>query len=183
MKTDLKKFNKGTYHHGKNQLIRFIWWMLNRCFLASSFPYPSSMKTILLRIFGAKIGRNVVIKPRVNIKHPWYLTVRDASWIGEYVWIDNLVPVFIGSNVCISQGAYLCTGNHDYKKASFDLMAQSIVIEDGVWIGAFTKVGPGVHAGEHSVLTMGSIITQSMVSFGIYQGNPAVYTKKREIHP
>ena len=181
MKTELKKFNAKNYYHGKNVFIRGIWLLFNRFVLSSSIPYPSAIKVFLLRCFGAKIGKAVVIKPRVHIKHPWHLTIKDYAWIGEGVWIDNLTYVLIGSNVCISQGAYLCTGNHDFKKNSFDLITRGIVLEDGVWIGAFSKVGPGVHAGEHSILTLGSTLTHSMDANGIYQGNPAKFKSKREI--
>ena len=98
---------------------------------------PSScLKVRLLRMFGAKMGRGVIIKPSVNIKYPWNLVVGDYTWIGENVWIDNLTQVTMGRNVCISQGAMLLCGNHNYRKTTFDLMIGSITLEDGVWVGA-----------------------------------------------
>ena len=78
----------------------------------------------------------MVIKPSVNIKYPWRLTIGSFVWIGEGVWIDNLENVVIGDNVCISQGAMLLCGNHNYKKTTFDLIVGSITLEDGVWVGA-----------------------------------------------
>jgi putative colanic acid biosynthesis acetyltransferase WcaF len=139
----------------------------------------NSLKRLLLRLFGARVGVGVVIKPGVNIKYPWRLSIGDWSWIGEGVWIDNLADVTIGSHVCISQGAMLLTGNHDYKSNTFDLIIESIIIKDGCWIGARSTVCPGVHCGEHAVLAVGSIATKSLKAWTIYQGNPALPLRER----
>ena len=124
-----------------------------------------------------QIGKGVVIKPSVNIKYPWKLIVGDHVWIGENVWIDNLAEVFISDNVCISQGAMLLTGNHNYKLSTFDLIIGTITLEDGVWIGAKSVVCPGVKCASHSVLTVGSIATKNLEPYIIYQGNPAIKIK------
>ena len=140
-------------------------------------PFPSSFKTKLLTLFGAKVGTGVVIKPNVNIKYPWFLD----CWIDEGVWIDNLALVKIGSNVVLSQGAYLLTGSHDYKKESFDLVLGEVVLEDGVWIGAKATVCPGVTCHSHSILAVGSVATKDLDAYGIYQGNPAAMKRERVI--
>lgn len=111
----------------------------------------------------------------------WKLTIGDHVWLGEYCWIDNLDEVIIGSHVCISQGALLLTGNHDYTQSSFDYRNAPIVIEDGAWIGAKTVVCPGVTVHSHAILTVGSIATKDMEEYGIYQGNPAQLIRKRVI--
>lgn len=147
----------------------------------SYLPVPMALKIALLRIFGAKIGAAVVIKPKVNIKYPWLLEINDHAWVGEKVWIDNLVKVTIGSHACISQGALLLTGNHNYKKSSFDLITGQIFIEDGAWVGAKAVICPGVRVCSHSIVTVASVLTQSSEPFGIYQGNPAVKIKDRLI--
>ena len=134
---------------------------------------------MLLRMTGASVGAGVVIKPRVTIKYPWKLTVGDNSWIGEQVWIDNLDQVTIGAHVCISQGALLLCGNHDYKKPTFDLITGPIVLENGVWIGAKASVGPGITCGSHSVLAMGSVATKNLEEWIVYQGNPALAVRQR----
>ena len=179
LKTDLSKFQNHGYDHGRGLLIRGIWILVSRVFFQSSVPYPYAVKTILLRLFGAKIGRKVILKPGIHIKHPWKLEVSDSVWIGERVWIDNLAMVTIHSNVCISQGAYLCTGNHDFKSPTFGLITKPILLEEGVWIGAFACLGPGVTAKSHSILNMGSVQTKDMEAYGIYQGNPAELKTKR----
>jgi putative colanic acid biosynthesis acetyltransferase WcaF len=141
----------------------------------------SCLKVFLLRLFGAKIGKGVNIKPSVNIKYPWRLTVGDYSWIGEKVWIDNLDNVIIGNNCCISQGAMLLCGNHNYKKAAFDLIIGKIVLENGVWIGAQSVVCPNVTCKTHSILAVNSVAANDLESYTIYQGNPAKAIRKRII--
>jgi putative colanic acid biosynthesis acetyltransferase WcaF len=123
----------------------------------------------------------VTIKPNVTIKYPWHLTIGNHVWIGEQVWIDNLSRVTIKNNCCVSQGAMLLCGNHDYSKTSFDLIVKDITLEEGVWIGAKSIVCPGVSIGSHSVLTVNSVATSNLEPWGIYQGNPAVKIKERVI--
>ena len=140
-----------------------------------------SFKLMILKLFGAKIGKRVYLKPCVLIKSPWNLVIGDDCWIGENVWIDNLDKVCIGNNVCISQGALLLTGNHDYTISSMPYRNASIVLEDGVWIGAKSVVCPGVIVHENAILTVGSVATKEMVANGIYQGNPAILIRIRKI--
>ena len=101
--------------------------------------------------------------------------------IGENVWIDNLVQVTIGSNVCISQGAMLLCGNHNYKLPTFDLIVKPIVIENGAWVGAKSTVCPGVTMSSHSVLSVGSVASKDLASYSVYRGNPATFVTKRII--
>ncbi|MDB2463637.1 WcaF family extracellular polysaccharide biosynthesis acetyltransferase [Flavobacteriaceae bacterium] len=180
MKIDLSSFSNEDYQPG-SLVKRFLWHLVNRIIIQTSIPFPSSFKSWMLRLFGAKIGRGLVIKPKVNIKYPWFLEIGNHCWIGEDVWIDNLTHVKIESNVCISQGAMLLTGNHNYKKSSFDLITDSITLEDGVWIGAKSVVCPGVTCGSHVVLSVGSIATKDLEPYTIYQGNPAESIRKRRL--
>ena len=179
MKTDLSKFNNSWYHPGANALKRALWYYVNLIFFKSSWLPISGLKVFLLRLFGATIGKKVNIKPSVNIKYPWRLILGDYVWIGENVWIDNLDNISIGSNSCLSQGAMLLCGNHNYKKESFDLMTGKIILEDGVWIGAKAIVCPGVTCHSHSVLSVASVATKDLDANSIYQGNPAVKVKSR----
>jgi len=181
MKVELNTYNNQWFNPGGSELKRFFWYYINAIFLKSyCFPF-SPFKISLLRFFGASIGNGVTIKPCVNIKYPWNLRIGNYCWIGEEVWIDNLVSITIANNCCISQGAMLLTGNHDYKSSSFDLTVKPIVLEEGVWIGAKSIVCPGVICGSHSVLAVSSVATNDLEPWGIYQGNPAIKTKIREI--
>ena len=132
-------------------------------------------------MFGAKVGKGVNIKPSVNIKYPWRLKIGNYVWIGEKVWIDNLANIQIGDNSCISQGALLLTGNHNFKKSSFDLITSEIVLDEGVWIGAKSVVTPGVKCFSHSILAASSMISSNMEEYTIYAGNPAKKIRTRTI--
>jgi putative colanic acid biosynthesis acetyltransferase WcaF len=179
-KTNLSKFNNSWYNPGANALKRLFWYFTNAVWINSAFPI-NGIKLFLLRLYGAKIGSRVVIKPHVNIKYPWLLEVGNNVWIGEYVWIDNLAKVSIADDVCISQGALLLCGNHNYKKEAFDLIVAEIKLEQGVWIGAKSTVCPGVTCHSHAVLAVGSVATSNLEPYSIYQGNPAKKIRERKI--
>jgi len=180
-KADLVLYNNYPYSPGGNALKRILWYYVNIIFFKSSlFPFYG-FKNFLLRLFGAKIGNMVEFKPCVNIKYPWNLTIGDEVWIGENVWLDSLVPITIGSNICISQGAMILTGSHNYKKPSFDLITGRVVIEDGAWICAGAIINQGITIGTHAILSAGSIATKNLEAYSIYQGNPAVKVRDRVI--
>ena len=180
IQTDLFAF-KSTYVHKVSIFKRSCWYFANNIFFKSSLFHSYYLKSLILKCFGSKIGKNVVIKPSINIKYPWLLEIGDNTWIGEYVWIDNLAPVIIGANVCISQAAMLLTGNHNYTSSKFDLITKEIVIHEGVWIGAKSIVCPGVICKSHAVLTVGSVATSNLEPYSIYQGNPAKFIRNRRI--
>ena len=179
-KTDLTKFDNSWYRPG-TFIRRGLWYFVNIFFFKSSLPVPNGIKKSLLKLFGAKLGKRILIKPSVNIKYPWFLKIGNDVWIGEDVWIDNLSMVYLGNNVVISQGAFLFTGNHNYKKTGFDLLLKDIVVEDGVWIGAGSMIVPGIRMGNHSVAGAGSVITENTLPYSIYSGNPAKFVRRREI--
>jgi putative colanic acid biosynthesis acetyltransferase WcaF len=181
LKTQLNKFTNNWYTSGASKPKMLLWYFVNLIFFTSRWLPVSAIKVALLRIFGAQVGSGVVIKPAVNIKYPWRLKIGNHVWIGEQVWIDNLENVEIGHHVCISQGAMLLCGNHNYKKSSFDLMVGKIILEEGAWIGAQTVVCPGVVCKTHSILTVGSVATSELKAYTIYQGNPAKAVKERVI--
>ena len=161
--------------------MRFFWYFINVIFFKSSFFPFNFLKIFLLQLFGCSLGKGVVIKPNVNIKYPWKLSLGNYVWIGERVWIDNLDNVTIGNHVCISQGAMLICGSHNYKKQSFDLITKEITLNDGVWIGAKSIILPGVVAESHAILSAGSVISKNLESFTVYKGNPAGKVGSRTI--
>jgi putative colanic acid biosynthesis acetyltransferase WcaF len=130
-------------------------------------------RRLLLRLFGARIGKGVVIKPGVRVKFPWRLEVGDHTWIGERAWLDNLAPISVAENCCISQEAYLCTGSHVWTSASFDLIVRPIRVNAQAWIAARAIVAPGVVVGEGAVLALGSIAAHDLDPWTIYSGTPA----------
>ena len=178
---DLSLYNNAWYNTGASVIKRTLWYFANSAILNNSFIPFSRIKIKVLRLFGAKIGKGVVIKPSVNIRYPWNLKIGDYVWIGENVWIDNLVEVSIGDNVCISQGAMLLCGNHNYMKTTFDLMVGKIIIEKGAWVGAQSVVCPNVTIHSHAVLTVGSVASRHLEEYAVYQGNPAIKVRNRKI--
>ena len=162
-----------------SKMKEIIWYIIKMIFFISAFPYPSSFKRFILRSFGAKVGKGLIIKPRVNIHFPWKLTVGDDVWIGEEAFLLNFEPLVIGNNVCISQRAFLCGGNHNYKMPSMPYRNGSITLEDGCWIGANCFVGPNLIIGVDTVVSAGSVVTKSLNSNGIYRGNPVEFIKNR----
>lgn len=181
MKVGLSKFGNAWFDPGRGFAARSLWFLTSAIFFQNPLNPFSTLKVVFLKIFGAKIGRGVFIKPSVYIKYPWNIEIGDHSWLGEGAWIDSLVSIKIGNDVCISQGAYICTGNHDYTKETFDLFVKPIVIEDGVWVGAKAIICPGVILGSHSVITAGSVVTRDTQPYTVYQGNPAQAVRKRII--
>lgn len=181
LKVNNAAFDNSWYSNDRNKLVVFIWYIVNVLFFINPLNPFSIIKVFLLRLFGARIGKEVVLKPGVNIKYPWKLNIGNNVWIGEGVWIDNLAQVNIGDHVCISQGAMLLCGNHDYSKTTFDLMVGAITLEEGVWIGAQSVVCPNVHCHSHAVLAVQSVATKDLDAYTIYQGNPAKAVRKRLI--
>jgi len=174
----LSDFENSWYNPGAGFLKKTIWYFLNALFFNSFFPI-NAIKIFLLKLFGAKIGKGVIIKPFVSVKYPWKLTVGNHVWIGEKVWIDNLDSVIIENNVCISQGALLLCGNHNYKKSSFDLMIGKIILKEGSWIGAKAIVTGNVIVEENAILQVASVASTNLDKNGIYRGNPALKIKNR----
>jgi putative colanic acid biosynthesis acetyltransferase WcaF len=180
IETDLSKFNNNWYNPG-NKIKVILWFFANSLIINNYLPIPMSIKVFVLKIFGAKIGKNLTIKPKVNIKYPWFLEIGNNVWIGETAWIDNFVKVIIEDNVCISQGATLLTGNHNYKKSNFEMIVGEIYLEKGSWIGAKSVVCGGVKCKSHSVLAVNSVTSKDLNPYTIYQGNPAKEIRTRII--
>jgi len=172
---NLSHFNsKNGLNRGSSRFKELLWYLIKMFFFLTAFPFSNGLKSSLLRFFGAKVGFGLVIKPRVNIHFPWKLSIGDHVWIGEEVFLLNFEPLIIGNNVCISQRAFLCGGNHDYRDPSMSYRNGPITLEDGSWIGAGCFVGPNVRIETDSVVTAGSVVTASLEGNGIFRGNPAV---------
>jgi len=176
---DLSKFSIETFNRGAPAWREVLWRLLQQGFFNLECIKAYGIKTRLLRRFGARVGQGVVVKPKARITFPWRLTVGENSWIGEEAWLLNLDRIEIGSNVCISQRAFLCTGSHDWSRESFDLITKPIVVEDGVWICADVFIGPGVTVGKNCVVTAGSVVSNDLPPDMVCSGNPCVPVKKR----
>jgi putative colanic acid biosynthesis acetyltransferase WcaF len=178
----LDQYTPGTYTPGAAYWKQVLWYFVGSPLVTSYWIPISSLKVLILRCFGATIGQKVRIKPGVRVKFPWHLSIGDCVWIGEDAWIDNLANVTIESNVCLSQGVYLCTGNHDWNHPDFNLKVAPIYIQESSWITAKSVIGPGVTIGEGAVLSLGSVAVHSLEPMMIYAGNPAKAIKRRKLY-
>lgn len=164
---------------GRSRWIEALWYLIKCAFFLSALPWPGALKLALLRAFGAKVGAGVYIKPRVNIHFPWKLEIGEHTWIGEEVFLLNLEPISIGAHCCISQRAFLCTGNHDFTQPAMPYRNRPIRIEDGAWIGAQVFVGPGVSVGSEAVVAAGSVVTRTLPAGMRCAGNPCAVIAPR----
>src|SRR5690606_35597907 len=165
---DLSRYAAPALPGNRGLLWRVAWHLVSALLFQGPLVLPSRCKAALLRAFGARVGRGLVIKPRVTIKYPWFLTLGDHVWLGEGVWIDNHTGVHIGCHVCISQGAYLFTGNHDWNDPGFRFFCHPITIEDGVWVAAKAVICPGSVLARLSVIGAGVVWRGRTVPAGVY---------------
>ena len=175
----LGKYDNSWFHPGGSFLKRSAWFFLGQPLVRAAWIPSSSLRVTVLRWFGARIGSGVVIKPSVEVKYPWHLVIGNDCWIGEHVWIDNLTTVRLGNNVCVSQGAYLCTGNHDWSDPAFGLIITPVQLMDGSWAGARSILTPGAILGHGAVAAAGAVVGGSVPDFEVYAGNPARFIRKR----
>lgn len=177
----LQDYDNSWYDPGRSSLWRSAWFFLGSPLFRTRLVPSSALRVALLRIFGARIGEHVVIRHHVTVKYPWHLVVGNDCWVGEGAWIDCLTTVRIADDVCISQGAYLCTGNHDWSDPAFGLMIAPIQLNAGAWAGAMCILTPGTVLGAGAVAAAGSVVSGTVPDFEIFAGNPAVFVKRRVV--
>jgi putative colanic acid biosynthesis acetyltransferase WcaF len=153
----LSEFTNAEFSRGASFWKEVLWWGCRSLCFAPWFPVPSVIKVMALRLFGAKVGIGVVIRSRVNITFPWKLEIGDHVWIGDEVLILSLAPVRIGTNVCLSQRAFVCTGSHDFRSEGFDLITKPVVIGDGCWVAACAFIGPGAILPQGTMVRAGEV--------------------------
>lgn len=169
----LNKFKLPLNFRGRKAITVQLWWFIQSTLFSCSPQFMYKWRNFLLRLFGAKIGNNVIIRPTAKITYPWKLTIGDNSWIGDYVELYTLGEIVIRNNVVISQKSYLCTGSHDYTKSSFDIFSKKITIEDQAWLATDVYIAPGVTIGAGSVIAARSSVFKDMPSEMICKGTPA----------
>ena len=177
----LDRFDNSWYAPGRSVPVRAAWMIVEAVFLLTWFPWPSAWKAALLRAFGAKVGRGVVLKPRIHVKYPWRVAIGDHAWIGEGAWLDSLGEIRIGAHACLSQGCMVETGNHDWSRPAFDLVVKDVAVEDGAWAAVGSLLLPGSRLASHAVLGAGSVLSGDTEPYGIYVGVPARKVKDRVV--
>ncbi len=164
---------KAALDRGAPRWKEVLWVFAKIPFFLMPVPLPSALRVAILRIFGAQLGRGVVIRSGVDISFPWRFRAGDFVWLGERARFLTLGRILLGSHVCVSQEAFLCTGSHDYRSPGFDLIVREIVVEDGVWIAARAFVGPGVTVATGAVVCAGAVVVKDVAPGMVVGGNPA----------
>lgn len=138
------------------------------------------LRSGLLRLFGARVGRHVHVHRTAQITFPWNLEIGDYSSIGDGARIYDLGPIRIGRRTTISQFAHLCAGTHDHRDPAFPLLKPPIVIGDDAWICADAFVGPGVTVGDHAIVAAAAVVVRNVAANTVVAGNPARMVKARD---
>lgn len=171
---DLSRFELPSGFRGRSAIIVQLWWLVQATVFAASPQFLYGWRRWLLRCFGARIGRDVLIRPSARITYPWKITIGERSWIGDHAELYSLGEIVIGRDAVVSQNAYLCTGSHDIHALGFDIFAKPIVVEDEAWVAADVFVHPGVTIARGSVVGARSVVTKSTRPYHVHIGSPAV---------
>lgn len=178
---NLSQFKLPADFRGKSAFYTQLWWLTQSCLFSTSPQFMYGWRRFLLKLFGAKIGSNVIIRPSAKITYPWKLTIGDNSWIGDNVDLYTLGEIIIGKNSVISQRSYLCTGSHDFTKSDFPIYAKPIIIDDSVWVATDVFVAPGVTIHRNVVVGARSSVFNDLPEDYVYLGTPAKPIKPRTL--
>ena len=162
----LDKFHVPPGFRGRPGWFVQLWWLVQTTLFRGSPQVLYGWRRGLLRAFGARIGRGVIIRPSVQVTYPWKLRIGDHAWIGDNVVLYTLGEIEIGAHAVVSQRSYLCTGNHDYTRPTFDIYAKPIVIGEQVWLATDVFVAPGVDIGTGTVVGARSSVFESLPGGG-----------------
>lgn len=176
---DLSKFDLPRGFRGRPSFFVQLWWLVEFFLFKPSPQFMYGWRRFLLRLFGAKIGKKVILRPSCSITYPWKVKIGDHSWIGDEVVLYSLGEITIGNNAVISQRSYLCTGSHDYTDISFSIFQKPIIINDECWIATDVFIAPGVTIGRGTVVGARSSVYKELKPESIYIGNPAKYIRAR----
>ena len=176
---DLNKFTLPKNFRGRNVFVVQLWWLVQGTFFKMSPQFMYGFRRFLLRLFGAKIGKKVIIRPTVRITYPWKVSIGNYSMVGDDVVLYSLGDIEIGDNVVIYQKSYLCTGSHDYLQIDFPIFAKKITIENQCWLATDVFVAPGITIKEGTVVGSRSSVYKDLPANKVCVGNPAKIIRER----
>ena len=164
-----------------NRMMRATWQISYLLFFRLSIVQLNPLRRFLLRLFGANIGKKVLIYPSAKIWAPWNLSLGDRSVIGPNVILYNVDKIEIAQDVTISQNVHLCTASHNIESVDRELIYSPIIIERGSWVFADAFVAMGTKIGEGAIVGARSLVTKDVEAFDVIGGNPAKVIKKRKV--
>ncbi|HDH7847170.1 putative colanic acid biosynthesis acetyltransferase [Raoultella ornithinolytica] len=176
----LSEFSIPRGFRGRSGLVVQLWWIVDSLLFRPSPQIFYKWRVFLLRLFGAKIGKNVIIRPTVKVTYPWKVQIGDYSWVGDDVVLYSLGNIFIGNNSIISQKSYICAGSHEYMKESFDITQEDISIGNSSWLATDVFVAPGVVIGDNTVIGARSSVFSDIPSNSICIGSPATKVRNKD---
>lgn len=176
---DLSSFRNPPGARGRSAIFVQLWWIVQALLVNTSPQIMYGWRLWWLRLFGAKIGKNVLIRPSVRVTYPWKVTIGDNVWIGDNAELYTLDEIRIGNDCVVSQRSYLCTGSHDARATSFDLITKPIILEDQSWVASECFVMPGVTIGRGAVVAARSLVTRSVNPGTVVAGSPAKFVGRR----
>lgn len=176
---DLSKFRLPPNFRGRSAVVVQLWWVVQATVFRWSPQFAYGFRAWLLRLFGATVGRGVLVRPTVTVTYPWKLSIGNNSWVGDEVVLYSLGNIEIGENVVISQRSYLCAGDHDYSQFDFPIRSHTIVVFSQAWIATDVFIAPGVSIGEAAVIGARSSVFRSMPARMICTGSPCKPIRER----
>lgn len=169
---DLRRYDQSWFQRGRPGWLILLWWLVQAVVFPLT-PQPlSQLRVGLLRLFGARIGQGVLIRPTARFTYPWKITIGDYSWIGDDVVFYSLDEIQVGQQCVISQNSYLCTGSHEPGDRAFGLKTNPIRIGNGVWVAADCFVGPGVWIGANALVGARSSVFGDLPAGYVCLGSP-----------
>jgi putative colanic acid biosynthesis acetyltransferase WcaF len=149
---NLSKFTMPRGFRGRSAWQVQLWWLVQSTLFRWSPQVAYPFRAWLLRLFGARVGRNTVIRPSVQITYPWKVSLADRVWLGDEVVLYSLGEITIGHDSVISQRSYICAGDHDYQDVRFSIRGRPVSIGNQVWVATDCFLAPGVKIGDGSVI-------------------------------
>jgi putative colanic acid biosynthesis acetyltransferase WcaF len=174
-------FDKSEFDRGRSKAVEAAWYLTKMLFFLSAWPWPTALKTRLLRAFGCQVGTGLVIRPRVNIHFPWKLAIGDHCWIGEGTEIMNLESVTLEDHSTLSHDVYLAAAGHDSSSASMAYKNRPIRIGRSAWVTTRAFIGPGVTVGEGALIGAGAVVLKDVEPYSVMVGNPAAAVAVRRV--
>ncbi|CAG9203394.1 MULTISPECIES: putative colanic acid biosynthesis acetyltransferase [Burkholderia] len=176
---DLSRFAVPHGFRGRSIVIVQLWWLCQAILFRASPQFMYGWRRFLLRLFGARVGKGVLIRPTAVVTYPWKVTLCDHSWIGDDAVLYSLGTIEIGAHAVISQRSYLCAGDHDPARVDFAIRGRSIRIEEQAWVASDVFVAPGVTVGRGAVVGARSSVFSDIEEGMVCVGTPCRPLRRR----
>ena len=163
----LEHFRLPSGFRGASALKVQMWWLVQETLFRWSPQWAYGFRNWLAKIFGARIGRGVLLRPSCKITYPWKVSIGEFSWIGDNVTLYSLGDIQIGKNTIVSQNSYICAATHDYTKSTFDILDLPVKIGNSVWLASDVFIAPGITICDTTIISLRSTVTKDIRESGV----------------